>query len=76
MHEFNWFIKNGKETMLNFPRPSSHKMSHYLDIHLEGRQINTDVIHNRINDILRDSSQANIDGLLQNKKYVFKMWKI
>ena len=43
-------------------------MLHYLDVHLDCRQINTVVIHVGINDILRDSSQSSIDGLLQKIK--------
>ena len=54
--------------MFNFPSASSHQMLHYLDVHLEDRQINTVVIHIGINDILRDSSQSSIDVLLQNIK--------
>ena len=49
-------------------------MLHYLDVNLKDKQIDTLFIHVRINDILIDSSQSSIDGLLQNiKKYVFKM---
>ena len=76
MCEFNRFIKNSKAKMFSFPGASSHQMLHYLDEHLEDRQINTVVIHVGINDILRDSSQSSIDGLLQNIKNVFKMYKI
>ena len=68
MYEFNRFIKNSKAKMFNFLGASSHQMLHYLDVHLEDRQINAVVIHVRINDILRDSSQSSIDGLLQNIK--------
>ena len=68
MYEFNRFIKNSKAKMFNFPGASSHQMLHYLDVHLEDRQINTVVIHVGINDSLRDSSQSSIDGLLQNIK--------
>ena len=68
MYEFNRFVKNSKAKMFSFPGASSHQMLHYLDVHLEERQINTVVIHVGINDILRDSSQSSIDGLLQNIK--------
>ena len=68
IHEFNRFIKNSTATMFNFLGASSHQMLHYLDVHLEDRQINTVVIHVGINDILRGSSQSSIDGLLQNIK--------
>ena len=54
--------------MFNFPGASSHQMLHYLDLHLEDREINTVVIHVGINDILKDSNQSSIDGLLQNIK--------
>ena len=56
--------------MFSFPGASSHQMLHYLDVHLEDRQINKVVIHVGINDILRDRSQSSIDGLLQNIKNV------
>ena len=68
MYEFNRFIKNSKAKMFSFPGASSHQMLRYLDVHLEDRQINTVVIHVGVNDILRDSSQSSIDGLLQNIK--------
>ena len=51
-------------------------MLHYLDVHLEDRQVNTVAIRFRINDILRDSSQSSIDGLLQNIKMSLKCKKI
>ena len=54
--------------MFNFPGVSYHQMLHYLDVHFEDRQINIVVIHVGINNILRDSSQSSIDGLLQNIK--------
>ena len=50
--------------MLNFPDAASHLMLLYLDVYLEVRQINTVVIYVGINNILRDRSQSNIDGLL------------
>ena len=56
--------------MLNFPDAASHLMLLYLDVYLEGRQINTVVIYVGINNILRDRSQSNIDGLLQNIKHM------
>ena len=54
--------------MFSFPGASSHQLLHSLDVHFEDRQINTVVIYVGINDILRDSSQSSIDGLLQNMK--------
>ena len=70
MYEFNRLIKNSKATMFDFPGAPSHQMLHYLDAQLEHRQINTVVIHVGINDILRDSSESRIDGLLQNIKNI------
>ena len=64
--------------MFNFTGASSHQILCYSDVHLEGRQISTDVIHLGINNILRDRSQSNIDVLLQKimflkcKKYDMK----
>ena len=76
MYELSRFIKNSKPKMFSFPVASSHQILHYLNVHLEDRKIYTVVIHVEINDILRDSSQSSIDGLLQNIKNVFKMNKI
>ena len=64
----NRLIKTRKGKMFNFRGASPHQMLHYLDVHLEDRQINTVVIHVEIIDILRNSSQSSIDGLLQNIK--------
>ena len=61
-------LKNSKAKIFHFPGASSHQMLHYLDVQLGDRQINTVAIHVGINDILRDSSQSSIDGLLQNIK--------
>ena len=64
--------------MFNFTGTSSHQILCYLDVHLQGRQINTVVIHLGINNILRDRSQSNIDRLFQKimslkcKKYGVK----
>ena len=49
--------------MFNFQGASSHQILHYLDVHLEDRQINIVVICIGINNILRDSSQSCTDGL-------------
>ena len=68
IYEFNRFIKNSKAKMFNFPGASSHQRLHDLDVHLEDRQINAVFIHFGINDILRDSSQSSIDGIMQNIK--------
>ena len=54
--------------MFNFPDVSFLQIVHYLDVHLEDRQVNTVAIRFWINDLLRDSSQSSIDGLLQNIK--------
>ena len=61
MYEFNRLSNNNKATMFNFAGASSHQMLHYLDVHLEDRQTEN-------NDILRDSNQSSIDGLLQYVK--------
>ena len=45
MNEFNGLIKNRKAKMLNFPGASSRQLLHYMDIHLEGIQVDRVVIH-------------------------------
>ena len=49
MYDFNKLIKNRKAKMLNFPGPSSRQLLHYVDIHLEGIQVDTVVIHIGVN---------------------------
>ena len=52
MNEINGLIKNRKAKMLNFPGASSRQLLHYMDIHLEGIQVDTVVIHIGVNDLL------------------------
>ena len=40
IYDFNKLIKNRKAKMLNFPGASSRQL-HYMDIHLEGIQVDT-----------------------------------
>ena len=39
MNDFHKLIKNKKGKMLNFPGASSRQLLHYMDIHLEGIQV-------------------------------------
>ena len=66
MNEFNGLIKNRKAKMLNFPGASSRQLLHYMDIHLEGIQVDTVVIHIGVNDLLNYSNQSRIDMLMKN----------
>ena len=66
MNEFNGLIKNRKAKMLNFPGASSRQLLHYMDIHLEGIQVDTVVIHIGVNDLLNYSNQLRIDMLMKN----------
>ena len=66
MNEFNGLIKNRKAKMLNFTGASSRQLLHYMDIHLEGIQVDTVVIHIGVNDLLNYSNQLRIDMLMKN----------
>ena len=66
LNEFNKSIKNRKAKMLNFPGASSRQLLHYMDIHLEGIQVDTVVIHIGKNDLLNYSNQSRIDSLMNN----------
>ena len=63
---FNKLIKNRKAKMLIFPGASSRQLLHYMDIHLEGIQVDTVVIHIRVNDLLNYSNQSRIDSLMNS----------
>ena len=41
-------------------------MSQYIDIHLEGKSIDTVILHVGMSDSLNDSSQPNVDNLMSN----------
>ena len=64
MYGFNKSIKNRKAKMLNFPGASSRQLLHYMDIHLEGIQVDTVVIHIGVNDLLNYSNQSRTDSLI------------
>ena len=64
MYDFNKSIKNRKAKMLNFPGASSRQLLHYMDIHLEGIQVDTVVIHIGVNDLLNYSNQSRTDSLI------------
>ena len=66
MYEFNSLLRNRKAQMLNFPGSSSKQMSHYIDIHLENKSIDTVILHIVMSDLLNDNSQSNVDSLMSN----------
>ena len=66
MYGFNKLIKNKNPKLLNFPGASSRQLLHYMDIHLEGIQVDTVVIHIGVNDLLNYSNQSRIDSLMNN----------
>ena len=66
MCDFNKSIKNRKAKMLNFPGASSRQLLHYMDIHLEGIQVDTVVIHIGVNDLLNYNNQSRTNSLMNN----------
>ena len=58
MYEFNSLLRNRKTRMLNFPGSSSKQMSHYIDIYLEEKFIDTVILYVGVNDLLNDNSQC------------------
>ena len=52
--------------MLNFPGSSSKQLSHYIDIHLEDKPIDTVILHVGLNNLSNDNSQPNVDNLVSN----------
>ena len=66
MNDFNKSIKSRKAKMLNFPGALSRQLLHFMDIHLEGIQVATVVIHIGVNDLLNYSNQSRIDSFMNN----------
>ena len=64
MNDFNKLIKNRKAKMFNISGVSSRQLLHYMDIHLEGIQVDTVVIHIGVNGLLNYSNQSRIDSLM------------
>ena len=71
-YDFNKLIKNRKGKMLNFP---SRQLPVYMDIHLEGIQVDTVVIHIGVNDLLSYSNQLRIDSLKNNFLFLAGKWR-
>ena len=74
-YDFNKLIKNRKGKMLNFPGASSRQLPAYMDIHLEGIQVDTVVIHIGVNDLLSYSNQLRIDSLKNNFLFMAIKWR-
>ena len=66
MNDFNKLIKNRKAKTLNFPGASSRQLLHYMDVHLEGIQVDTVKIHIGVNNLLNYSNQSRTDSLMNN----------
>ena len=47
--------------MSNFPGSSSKQMSHYIDIHLEDKFIDTVILPACVNNLSNNKSQSNIE---------------
>ena len=65
MYGFSSLLRNRKAQMLNFPGDLSKQMSHYIDIHLEDKSIDTVILHVGVNDLLNGNSQSNVDNLIR-----------
>ena len=50
-------------------------MLHYIDIHLKDKSIDTVLLHIRVNDILNDNSQSNVDNLMSNIQKIVEKCK-
>ena len=75
MYEFNSLLRNRKAQMLNFPRSSSKQMSHYIDIQLEDKSIDTVILHVGVNDLLNGNSQSDVDNLMSNTHKIIEKCK-
>ena len=47
-------------------------MSHYIDIHLEDKSIDTIILHVGVKDLLNDDSQFNVGNLMSNIHKIIK----
>ena len=56
--------------MLNFPGASSSGISHYINVHLKEKLIDTAIIHVGVNEQLNGNSQLKINQLIENIKKV------
>ena len=72
MYGFNKSIKNRKVKMLNFPGASSRQLLHYMDVRLEGIQVDTVVTHIGVNDLLNYSNQSRTDSVMNNVICMFE----
>ena len=70
MYELSSLLRNRKAQTLNFRGSSSKQISHYIDIHLEDKSIDTVILYVGVNDLLNGNSQSNVDNetYLQNNR--------
>ena len=66
MYVLNKLIKNRKSKTIHFPGASSRQLLQYMDVHLEGIQVDTGIIHVGVNNLLNCSKQSRIDSLMKN----------
>ena len=66
MYDLNKLMKNRKSKTINFPGASSRQLLQYMYVHLEGIQVDTDIIHVGVNNLLNCSKQSRIDSLMNN----------
>ena len=59
-------MNNNRAQLISFPGASSKSLLHYLDVHLEDKNVNTVILHIGVNDLLNDDSPECVNMLMEN----------
>ena len=77
MYQFNkCLVNNNRAQLISFPGASSKSLLHYLDVHLEDKNINTVILHIGVNDLLNDDSPECVNMLMENLTKMIKKFRM
>ena len=66
MRDFNKFVRVEKAKLQCFPGATSNQLLHYLDVNLQDNNTESLMLHVRVNDVLQDRTETNINSFFKN----------
>ena len=66
MRDFNKFVRVEKAKLQCFPGATSNQLLHYLDVNLQDNNTESLMLHVRVNGVLQDRTETNINSFFKN----------
>ena len=66
MRDFIKFVRVGKARLQCFPYTTSNQLLHYLDVNLQDNNTESLMLHVRVNGVLQDRTETNINSFFKN----------